>query len=53
MIVANSLQESGAGFGVDTNRVTILTKDKEIPLPLLSKSETASHILTEILACRG
>ena len=53
MIVANSLLEAGAGFGIDTNRVTILTKDKEIPLPLLSKSETASHILTEILACRG
>lgn len=52
MIVANSLRETGAGFAGDTNRVTILTKDQEIPLPLLSKTETASQIWSAILANR-
>lgn len=49
MIVANSLRQEGAGFGGDTNQVTILTKQEEIPLPLLSKQEAASRILSEIL----
>ncbi len=52
MIVANSLREPGSGFAGDTNRVTILTQKKEIPLPLLSKAETASVLWSEILADR-
>ena len=48
MIVSNSLRTEGAGFGTDTNIVTILTEDDEIALPLLSKEETASRILDEI-----
>lgn len=48
MIVANSLNEKGAGFGVDTNRVTILTREDEYPLELMSKEETAKTILTYI-----
>lgn len=49
MIVANNLKEAGAGFGVDTNKVTVITKKKEIPLPLMSKEETAHAIMDEIM----
>ena len=44
-IVANSIAEAGAGFGVDTNRVTILSREEEKDLGLLSKDETAEKIL--------
>ena len=50
MIVANHLKEEGAGFGVDTNIVTIITKDQEIPLEKMSKESVAHHILDELLA---
>ena len=46
MICANSLMQSGAGFGVDTNMITIITKNETIPLPLLSKEDAANEILT-------
>ena len=46
MICANSLSQSGAGFGVDTNMITIITKNETIPLPLLSKEDAANEILT-------
>ncbi len=49
MICANSLREEDAGFSGDTNRVTILTKDAEIPLPLFSKEDTAEKILDAAL----
>lgn len=49
MIVANSLKEEGAGFGTDTNIVTIITKDSDKSLPLLSKEDTAFDIVNEIL----
>ena len=45
LICANSLRAEGAGFGTDTNRVTVLTKEKEIDLELLTKEETAHRIL--------
>jgi len=44
-IVANTLTEQGAGFGVDTNHVTILTPEGEHDLGHLSKDETARKIL--------
>jgi phosphopantothenoylcysteine decarboxylase/phosphopantothenate--cysteine ligase len=44
-IVANTLTEAGAGFGVDTNHVTILSPDGEHDLGQLSKEETARKIL--------
>ena len=50
MIVANSIKTEGAGFGTDTNVVTMITRDEEISLPLLSKEETAAHILDRIIA---
>ena len=48
-IVLNSLRDAGAGFGTDTNRVTILTADGQTAeLPLLSKSDVAEAILSII-----
>lgn len=48
MIVANSLREKGAGFGTDTNVVTLITKDKAEELPIMSKDEVAERIFTFI-----
>lgn len=50
MIVANSLNEKGAGFGTDTNRVTLLTKASKEELSLLSKEEVAYAILKNIIS---
>ena len=49
MIVANNLKQSGAGFGGNTNVVTIITKDSEKQLELMSKAEVANCLLNEIL----
>lgn len=49
MIVANSLRVEGAGFGGDTNVVTIITEKEEIPLEKMTKEETAGKILDQIL----
>ena len=49
LIVANNLKDKGAGFKVDTNLVTIITKDSEKALPLMSKEEVASKILDTIV----
>ena len=51
LIVANSAREAGAGFGYDTNRVTIIGKDgARAALPLLPKSEVADAILDRVEA---
>lgn len=50
MIVANSLRTTGAGFGTDTNLVTLITSDYQKELPLMSKEEVAYQLLSEILA---
>ena len=50
MIAANSIAEPGAGFAHDTNKITIITKDSELSLPLISKLETADRILDAIVA---
>ncbi len=52
MIVANSLRVEGAGFGGDTNVVTIITDREEVSLGKMSKEETASHLLDKILELR-
>ncbi len=52
MIIANNLKEKGAGFGVDTNVVTVITKNADITLPLMSKDKIAFLILNEILSER-
>jgi len=49
MICANNLKVQGAGFGVDTNVITLITKDDITELPLLSKEEAASAILDKAL----
>ncbi len=49
MICANSLKTQGAGFGVDTNILTLITRENEEELPLLSKEEAANRILTRAL----
>ena len=49
MICANNLKQSGAGFGVDTNLITLITKDDVEELPLLSKEEAANAILNKAL----
>ena len=48
-IAANNLKVEGAGFQGDTNVMTLITKDEEIQLPLLSKEETAARIFDKIL----
>jgi len=48
LIVANNLKESGAGFGTDTNVVTLITAEDEQPLELMSKDEVADKILDAI-----
>ncbi len=49
MIVANNLKEKGAGFGTDTNVVTILTREEAIELAMMSKEEVADRLLDEIV----
>ncbi len=50
MIVANDVTQEGAGFGADTNIVTLFFRDgREVPLPKLSKFDAANRILDHIL----
>lgn len=48
MIVANSLRTAGAGFGTDTNVVTLITKEGAQELPIMSKDDVAAKILDKI-----
>lgn len=48
LICANSLREEGAGFGTDTNRITLLTREKETKLDLMTKEQAAHRILDAI-----
>ena len=48
MIVANNLKVEGAGFGTNTNVVTMITKEGNEELPLMSKDEVADRILHKI-----
>ena len=50
MICANSLKCAGAGFGTDTNIVTLITKNSEESLELMSKEQVAHKILDKLLA---
>ncbi len=49
MIVANNLRTEGAGFGTETNIVTLIKKDGNIELPIMTKDEVAKAILDEII----
>lgn len=53
MIAANNLKVAGAGFGVDTNVVTILTADDIQELPLMGKDQVAAKLLDAILERRS
>ena len=48
MIVANNLKMQGAGFGVDTNIITLITRNGDKELPCMSKEEVAANLLDEI-----
>lgn len=50
MICANNLKVPGAGFGVDTNVITMITEGDITELPLLSKEETANAILDKAIS---
>ena len=49
MICANSLRTEGAGFGVDTNVITLITAEGETELPMMSKDEAAHRILDKCI----
>ncbi|MCR5294293.1 MAG: bifunctional phosphopantothenoylcysteine decarboxylase/phosphopantothenate--cysteine ligase CoaBC [Lachnospiraceae bacterium] len=53
MIAANNLKVAGAGFGVATNILTLITKDGALELPLMSKDDAAGLLLDEILKRRA
>ncbi len=53
MVVANNLKVAGSGFGTDTNVVTMISKQEEIELELLTKEEVAHKILDEILKLKA
>lgn len=50
MICANSLRTAGAGFGTDTNIITLITRDGTTELDLMGKEEAAHRILDKILS---
>ncbi len=52
MIVANNLKIKGAGFGTDTNIVTLITKNSETELPIMGKDDVAFRLLDAILELR-
>jgi phosphopantothenoylcysteine decarboxylase/phosphopantothenate--cysteine ligase len=49
MIAANNLKQTGAGFGTDTNVLTLITGDAVKELPMMTKEEAASALLDELL----
>ncbi|MDR1629528.1 MAG: bifunctional phosphopantothenoylcysteine decarboxylase/phosphopantothenate--cysteine ligase CoaBC [Oscillospiraceae bacterium] len=53
MVVANNLLEPGAGFGCDTNVVTVITREGDARLPQMSKHEVAKEVVDRILALRA
>lgn len=53
LIAANNVKVAGAGFGTDTNVVTLITKDEVRELELMSKSEVSGKIVDEILKIRS
>lgn len=52
MICANNLKQDGAGFGVDTNVITLITANETIELPLMSKEEAANAIIGKIISLK-
>ena len=52
LIAANNLKVAGAGFGVDTNVLTLITRDSISELPMMSKEECADMLLDRIMEMR-
>ncbi len=52
MVVANNIKENGAGFGTDTNVVTLITADNSMALAIMSKEEVARQLIDTILQIR-
>lgn len=50
LIAANSLTEAGAGFGTDTNHLTLITAEKTVDVPLMSKEAAAGALLDELIS---
>ena len=53
MVAANNVKVEGAGFGIDTNVLTLITREEEASLPLMSKEDAALKLLDKILSMRG
>lgn len=53
MVAANSLRQEGAGFGGSTNVLTLITREGETELPMMSKDEAAHRLLDRIVEMRG
>lgn len=53
MIAANNVKVEGAGFGVDTNVLTLITASSETELPIMSKDDAADALLDAILKSRA
>ena len=53
LIAANNLKQEGAGFGTETNVLTLISKESEKTLPLMSKDEAADRLLDELLGLRA
>jgi len=49
MIAANNLKQDGAGFGVDTNIITLITENDEVQLEKMTKDTAAAKIFDYIL----
>lgn len=49
LIVANNLKQAGAGFGTDTNIVTLISPTDTVQLPMMSKEEVADKLLSYII----
>ena len=49
MIVANSIKDANAGFGVDTNIITIITKNDAVAYPVMKKDEVADEIINAVV----
>lgn len=52
IVAANNLNTAGAGFGTDTNVLTLITQDEDIELPQMSKEECADRLLTQLIKMR-
>ena len=52
LIAANNVKVAGAGFQTDTNVLTLITKEADVSLPLLSKEDAADVLLSKILSMR-